>query len=615
MLGTRSSRRRWLACAAAGALLLGLMGPGAATVDAAGVGRTYTLDADFDAGLLVGLNHNAPGSNQLQLNTTSSTFPFIWVANSAENTISKLDTVTGTELGRYKTGADGTWRDPSRTTVDLDGNVWVGNRASNTVTKVGLLEAGNCIDKNGNGTIETSTGGADVKAWPNGGNPADECILLHVTLPTPGASVRSVAIDSDNNVWAGLNDTGRFHKIDGATGAILHTIHNQTDKAYGAVVDPDGNLWIANQEWNYLTKYNPTTNTIVYYPIPHFSYGLGMDNAGNIWVSGWTSNVVSKVRRSDGAVLGTYPVPGGCQSRGVAVEQNGDVWVANSCSHTVGHLGNDGSNKGFVTVGNQPTGVAIDAAGMVWVTNLGSNNTTRVDPATSATSTFAVGAGPYNYSDMTGFVVRNLTSTVGTWTTIHDSGDAGTVWGTLDWNGTVTPGDTDITARVRAADSVAALGAQTYVSVNDGALFGGVTGRYIQIEMTLSTDTNGLTPVLADVTVMPEVCDPALLWKAPLGSSPADVSLAGNLDIKFTWGGCGNFVRDESVIIMIVDRANYYPITAWVYGADIVIDDVAEEYRQQWVPSWYGLSPGQDLVVQVYINYWLVGEAPIHMVP
>lgn len=614
MSGTRSSLRRWLATAAAGALLLGLAGPGASTADAAGVGRTYTLDADFDEGLLVGLNHNAPGSNQLQLNTSSSTFPFIWVANSAEHTISKLDTATGTELGRYKTGPDGTARDPSRTTVDLDGNVWVGNRAANTVTKVGLLEAGNCIDRNANSTIETSTGGGDVKAWTIGLDPADECILFQVTLPGPASSVRAVAVDGNNDVWAGLNNGGWFYKLDGATGAILQSFQNATNQAYGAVVDPEGNLWIANQGWQYLTKFDPASNTAQYFPIPHFSYGLGLDGFGNIWVSGWTSNVISKVRRSDGLVLGTYPAGGTC-SRGVAVEQNGDVWIANSCTHNAGHLGNDGSNKGSVAVGNQPTGVAIDAAGKVWVTNLGSNNATRIDPSTNAATNFAVGAGPYNYSDMTGFVVRNITSTVGTWTVTHDSGGAGTAWGTLDWNGAVAPGDTEITARVRAADSVAALGGQPYVSVSDGALFSGVTGRYIQVEMTLSTDTNGLTPILHDVTIMPAVCDPALLWKAPLGSSPADVSLAGTLDIKFTWGGCANFVHDETVIILIVEPATNNVVAAWVYGSDIVIDDAAAEYRQLFVPAYYGLSPGMNLEVQVYMNYELVGQAPIHMVP
>lgn len=618
MKGKRVRFRRWLAAAMAGTLLLGMAWASPASVQAAGSGRTYTLNADFDEGLLVGLNHSAPNNDQLQLNTNSSTFPFIWVANSGENTISKLDTVTGAELGRYKTGPDGTARDPSRTTVDLNGNVWVGNRAGNTVTKVGLLEAGACIDRNGNGVIETSTGGADVKAWPNGGNPADECVLLYVTLPGPGSSVRMVAVDANNDIYAGFNNGGRFFKIDGDTGAILLSRQSDIPRAYGAVVDPEGNLWIANQDWYVLTKYNPTADTLEYFATPHFSYGLGIDRFGHIWVSGWTSGQISKYRRSDGFKVGTYPIPAGSCSRGVAVTQNGDVWVANSCNDTAGHLGNDGSNMGFVAVGNQPTGVAIDAAGKIWVTNLGSNNATRIDPVTYATVNFAVGFSPYNYSDMTGFVVRNLTTTVGTWTTTHDSGAAGTAWGTLGWNGSTTPGQTSISARVRAADTVAGLGAAAYVPVSNGAPFGGVSGRYIQIEMTLQTNTNGVSPILHDVTVTPtNTCAPGVGWKPPLSdTTPYDLSMGSSLNIAFTYG-CTS-TPDETVIVQLVyasDPNAYFPVAAWVYGSDIAFDPGTGEYRVNFNPAWYGLSPGTDLLVQVYMGYEFSGDAPVHLVP
>jgi streptogramin lyase len=607
-------RRPWAVFLAAAGLMVSTVA--AVPADAASVGRTFTLDADFAEGSLVGVNHDAPNHHQLQLNETSTTFPFIWVANSGENTISKLDTVTGSELGRYKTGPDGTGRDPSRTTVDLDGNVWVGNRAGNTLTKVGLAEAGNCIDRNTNGVIDTSTGGSDVRPWTVGGGFQDECILLYVTLPGPSGNVRTVAVDQDNNVYAGLNSGGHFFEINGTTGAIMLTRHNPANRAYGGVVDPEGNLWMANQEVPTVTKYNPTTDTIQQFPVPGgFSYGLGLDRFGHIWVSHWTSGTVSKIRRSDGVIVGTYPVPGGNASRGVAVEQNGDVWVANSGTHTVGHLGNDGSNKGAVPVGNQPTGVAIDAAGKVWVTNLGSHNTTRVNPADHTTQTFAVGFAPYNYSDMTGFVVRNLTTTQGTWTVTHDSTAAGTPWGALSWNGS-TPAGTSISARVRAAETEAGLGGETYTPVSNGAVLAGITGRYIQIEMKLETSENGVTPVLTDVSIQPADCDPGLTFDGVDATGTYEVAATGTLPIRFYYGTCTNFMHDESVIIMIVDPAMpYYPITAWVFGSDIVIDDVTERYSQEFVPAWYGVGAGRNLEIQVYVDYALIGTAPLRVIP
>jgi hypothetical protein len=116
--------------------------------------KIYTVDNDFEEGTLVGVEYDTV-PNQLQLSKASGVLPFIWVPNSNEGTVSKYDTVTGNELGRYWTGPDGIGN-PSRTTVDLQGSVWFGNRNTGTVVKIGLYEKGNWIDKNGDGDCDTS---------------------------------------------------------------------------------------------------------------------------------------------------------------------------------------------------------------------------------------------------------------------------------------------------------------------------------------------------------------------------------------------------------------------------------------------------------------------------
>jgi len=65
--------------------------------------KTYTTNADFDMGTLISVEHTSV-PDQLQLSKTASTLPFIWVPNSYEGTVSKVDTKTGKELGRYITG-------------------------------------------------------------------------------------------------------------------------------------------------------------------------------------------------------------------------------------------------------------------------------------------------------------------------------------------------------------------------------------------------------------------------------------------------------------------------------------------------------------------------------
>ena len=64
-------------------------------VSASEMNRTYTYDSDFELGPLTGLEHNST-PNQLQLSDNSqSTFPYIWVPNSNQGTVSKIDTQTG----------------------------------------------------------------------------------------------------------------------------------------------------------------------------------------------------------------------------------------------------------------------------------------------------------------------------------------------------------------------------------------------------------------------------------------------------------------------------------------------------------------------------------------
>lgn len=125
------------------------------TTHASSLEQNYTYDSDFEKGTLVNLELN-PNHDQLQLtNKSQSSFSFIWVPNSNEGTVSKVDTVTGQEVARYRTGPQNNGN-PSRTTVDLDGSCWLGNRQTGTAVKIGLLENGGYIDRNHNGIIETS---------------------------------------------------------------------------------------------------------------------------------------------------------------------------------------------------------------------------------------------------------------------------------------------------------------------------------------------------------------------------------------------------------------------------------------------------------------------------
>jgi len=159
----------------------------------------YTTDADFDQGTLVSVNHDSPYNDQLQLNQPTEPFPFINVAASGRGTVVRSNTETGEIVGEYRTAPDGRGLNPSRTTVDLFGNVWTANRDEagsidgvlyGSAVKIGLIVGGTrvdetgsanpdggylappfgyntCVDRNGDGLIRTSKGLNDILDWPD----------------------------------------------------------------------------------------------------------------------------------------------------------------------------------------------------------------------------------------------------------------------------------------------------------------------------------------------------------------------------------------------------------------------------------------------------------------
>ena len=188
-------------------------------------------------------------------------------------------------------------------------------------------------------------------------------------------------------------------------------------------------------------------------------------------------------------------------SRGVAVTSDGDVWVVNSYRNSVSRYDNDGNFKTEISVGSTPTGVAVDAAGKVWVCNFGDEYIKRIDPATDTIDLQKriFGGYHYSYSDMTGIVVRTVTTKTGTWTVDYDSGTAGTSWGKVSWNSN-EPAGTSVTVRVRSSNDTTSW--SVWETVTNGVPMSSTRdGRYLQIETTLKITSGGVSPILYDLTV------------------------------------------------------------------------------------------------------------------
>lgn len=348
-------------------------------------------------------------------------FSYIWIANSSESTVSKINTRTLVEEGRYLTRD--TPGNPSRTSVSVDGRaVAVANRNGGVIKIWARPE--DCKGPN------TSSGPGDVKAWG-----ADDCVAWYTAFPE-ARSQRPVAWTSgvqnpetcewdDQKIWTaegrapGMMGMGGFctddriyvHRLDGATGAIEETLDLAfpctTFGVYGGVVDSKNDLWLTR-----LFEGSPGALRVDFETLevetigPFYGYGITVDHNGRIWGGTGVPG------RWDPQAMQWETIMGSIQNAGVglAEDHEGRMWVG-----IVGGIQAidvdtlalqeqvlfDGENV-------QCKGISVDVDGYIWAVPDSQNRAYRVDPIDLSYQMIGGLVGAYTYSDMTGGALKSV---------------------------------------------------------------------------------------------------------------------------------------------------------------------------------------------------------------
>ncbi len=385
------------------------------STDGATSAGTSVDDADGDSGVgsaaddspIPGFDVAAPDGELpcggAGLGVGGQDFSYIWIANSPEGTISKINTVTLVEEGRYVTR--NTFGNPSRTSVALSGHMAVGNR-SGGLTK---YYAYDCPDP-----VNTSTGPGDV--YPFG---TDGCFAWSTNMPynsqrpvawTPGTFNENTCQWENEYVWtSGYNGGGSVDAIllDGETGAILEQvtvngINSDSFGAYGGASDSQGNFWFSQLSVGRLVRV-PIDNPAAYevWNMPISGYGMAVDNQDRAWICG---NGVARFNYA----AGTFDVQASGGTGGGAAGCMADathLWLAGGSNVRGINLGTMAMDYNW-PIPSYIHGSSIDFQGYIW----GASRDTRayrVDPATGTVDTVNGLNSPYTYSDMTGFGLAN----------------------------------------------------------------------------------------------------------------------------------------------------------------------------------------------------------------
>ncbi|WP_052733139.1 NHL domain-containing protein [Hymenobacter terrenus] len=273
---------------------------------------------------------------------------------------------------------------------------------------------------------------------------------------------------------------------------------------YGVAVDGSGNIYIAVQGGNRVRKVSAATGVITTVAgtsaTPGFSgdggpatgamldtpRGVAVDGSGNIYIADVGNFRIRKVSAATGVITtlagtGTAgfsgdggPATGAMLNspRGVAVDGNGNIYIADQSNHRVRKvsaatgvittLAGAGGTGGFSGDGgpatgamlDEPTGVAVDGNGNIYIADQSNNRVRKVSAATgvittlAGTGTFGTGnfgdggpatgamlsqptgvavdgSGNVFIADAANFRIRHVSAATGVITTVAGTGTAG----------------------------------------------------------------------------------------------------------------------------------------------------------------------------------------------
>ncbi len=340
----------------------------ALTPSSAGLTPTNTLQAIVN----IALNPASNVSSIYNLGGVITSYtPALTTAQgpSSSAPLQKLDTWTMAVKVNNSGNSSCPFGGPANIAFDVNGYAWINN---NVVQ--GTPNSSNCL----------------MVLKPNG-QPANGIGNTPVSPITGGGILGSgfgVAVDKYGYIWSGnfgwgnaIPSSGSVSKLS-ALGLPISSSYGYTSgllRVQGTAVDQSNNIWMASYGNNAVVLYpNGSTNAISYTDSNTEPFGMAIASDGSAWVSYTGTDVVTKLRLSNGVIskLFTVTLPSGSNPKGIAVDSQGTAWVAAGSTSTVYAISSSGAITGTYTGQgiNGPWGVSLDAKGNVWVSNFGTSS-------------------------------------------------------------------------------------------------------------------------------------------------------------------------------------------------------------------------------------------------
>ena len=297
---------------------------------------------------------------------------------------------------------------PASIAVTASGNIWVSSYF-NTVSE--FTPAGAAIFPAGIGgyginqsygmalDIEGNVWIANEQTGPNSG-------IGDITELSPSGSelaegLTSGGIDFPVAVAAGSNGNMWFADYGDSKVSLLNSSGQPVSGSGGwggaslafpvaLAVDSGHNAWVASQGGQLpVARISAGGSQIAAFNCDcDGASGIAIDQKGNVWVANYYGDSISELNSSGTLVLGAATGGGVKHPNGIGIDGAGSVWVTNYLGNSLSEIGGSMSaapgtflspSAGFGTDASlfQPFALAIDASGNIWVSNFGSSTLTQ----------------------------------------------------------------------------------------------------------------------------------------------------------------------------------------------------------------------------------------------
>lgn len=344
---------------------------------------------------------------------------YIYIANSNASMMSKINTETMIEEGRYLT-RNGGGGSPSRTSVSIDGQLAsINNRNIGGVLTV--WSSTELCDPNTNGQpgLQTSTGPGDVLPWGQ-----DDCVAWYTEIPgmmrpiawTAGVYNEDTCQYENQKLWTATSSQVTAYRLDRDTGVIEDMASApQLGFGYGGAADSDGNFWMIDLGVN-LVRVDAVDLSVQHWVIPNNQsvYGITVASDGRVWMSANMSQTTSAVRFTPGDETFDFATgPVAYAQSGIVEDAMGRMWMNDwNSPYKIYPIDKETMVTGapFTVTGatSSAKGIAVDKDGNVWTAHF-DNFAYRMDVEGNVVESVGGLDYPYTYSDMTGSALTGVT--------------------------------------------------------------------------------------------------------------------------------------------------------------------------------------------------------------